>query len=330
MKIVYLLLILIIACNPSTNTLGDNIFEKEVVNVKPLQVELESSTAEEELILDTTLNCVASEGVPPHTYSWSSNLECDSECFVYLDKIGNYEVNCTVTDSKGNRESSSLILKVIKKQVNVDQIITFGDSLTYGHGLKSLDYNWPTLLSKKFKNAELKNFAISGATTYSVKDYQIQQFNDSEKSKLVFLWIGSNDVKKFFDLNDFKYNYITILQELKKIKNAEVIVISIPDASKLPVADEIEDQVNYFLKDYGVEISVQDITSDIMNSYNKIVIESAEEYGFEVIDMFNYMNQFDELYISDDKFHPNRIGHKLLADKIYSDLVELYPETDFN
>ena len=102
---------------------------------------------------------------------------------------------------------------------------------------------WPVLYAQSFKKAHVYNYAISGATTFSVKDYQLKFFWDDSKKfdldseyKLIFLWIGSNDVKKLFDPIVFQQNYEAIVDQLMSIPNKDLILMTIPDASKLPVA----------------------------------------------------------------------------------------------
>lgn len=205
-----------------------------------------------------------------------------------------------------------------------DAIIAFGDSLTYGEGVEDKTKIWPYLFANGTK---LYNYAISGATTYSVKTFQLQEYlkEDIKGNKLIFVWIGANDAANFYLLGDFEQNYRYIINQLMK-ENVTLILMNIPDASKLQVANVVEQQVNEELNQYAAEYGVQvtvpikTLTREILAQYNKIIQNMADEKGLKVIDMFNFMDAFEANMITEDQFHPNELGHKMIAEKVKEEI----------
>ncbi len=304
---------------------------------EPLEVNVGSDLVNGTLSLDSDVYCDVNGGKVPYEYSWTMNGEiiedCLDSCKFNLDKVGVYEVKCNVKDSLGNETTDSIRLIVEKEKVKIDSMITFGDSLTYGHALENpKEDNWAELYRLDLLDADMYNYAKDGAKTSDILDNQLVEFkNDTiaDGNKLVFLWVGANDIVALVSHDEFKENYINILDELIVIEDATVVLINIPDASKLSVADDIEKGLNDLLSDFGFTLAIKRLTKDVVSSYNEIIYSLADEYRLNVVDMYSFMDSFNDEMISDDRFHPNELGHEMIKDEIKHDVVELYFETEF-
>ena len=185
--------------------------------------------------------------------------------------------------------------------------------------------NWLYLYSQKFEHATLYNYAVSGSTTSDVKEKQLTSIKDIDKNKIIFLWIGVNDIVRFISLSQFAENYLFIINKLSTIENSTIILINIPDVSKLSIAGQVEQEINYLVEGLGIDIPVKTITKDIINRYNDAIYEIADDNNISVIDMFSYLETFDDDLITEDRFHPNEKGHKMITQKIDEDVEKIFP-----
>ncbi|MBU0614634.1 MAG: SGNH/GDSL hydrolase family protein [Nanoarchaeota archaeon] len=299
--------------------------------VQPLSVELDSENVTGIVFLDTELKCVVAGGKEPYTISWSMGNCSGKDCRLQVG-IGSYDVACKVKDARGTQGEASIEINVEKKQKDIDIVITLGDSLTEGFGLISpKDSNWASLFSKKY-NATLHNLAVSGADTFVVIEQQLPKYRrlNISQNSIVFLWIGANDIATFTIPNDFKQNYADIVAELVS-KGADLILLNIPDASKLSVADDVQSQVDSYFEQFGFSsgLSVGGITKEIIDVYNNMIYQVARDYNLDVVDIYSYMDRFSDDVISSDRFHPNEEGHKLIAEKVETEFESFYPDVTF-
>ncbi|MFC1728479.1 SGNH/GDSL hydrolase family protein [Nanoarchaeota archaeon] len=199
----------------------------------------------------------------------------------------------------------------------IEEIIAIGDSLTYGESLENENNCWISLYSNQTK---LHNYAVSGATTFGARYSQLLEFKKEPvgSKRLVFMWIGANDAASFISLPNFEDNYRAIVNEILDMENTTLILINIPDASKLSVAETVQTQVDEYLSQYGVQtnIEVKTVTKDVLAQYNSVIKSIADENNLTLIDMFGFLETFDNSMISADLFHPNEKGHRLIAEKI--------------
>ncbi len=312
--------------------------------VSPLSLNMFTEDATGEQELQTEILCIPKGGQQPYTYTWNSETialdGCTSQqCSISIKDIGVHTISCSVYDNNNEKKTADITITLTKKKVPIDSIIVFGDSLTYGYGLENpAQDNWAAQFSSTLTDANIYNYAVSGATTYSVKEYQIGQYNKdkdtlnlNEQRKLVFLWIGVNDIKNLIPLQDFKTNMREIIHDISTIRNSNAIVLTIPDVSTLGVTDNIEKGVNTFLSDIGVEgeLAVKELSKDVIISYNDVLVSLANKSHIKVIDIFSFMEHIDDQLITADQFHPNEAGHKEIAEKIKDDLEILYPTETF-
>jgi acyl-CoA thioesterase I len=284
----------------------------------PLEISLTANNATVYIHSQDSFYCNAANGTRTYAFIWNLDKNPINECFNQsvctqkFDTLGKYEINCEVSDGK-EKLNQSVLIEIVKIPKKIDYIIGFGDSLTYGFGVPQ-DKSWFYLYSDTFEDAKAYDYAINGATSYSVVEYQLSLFKNenisNQKSKLVFLWFGANDIKKLITAEEFKANYINTINEISSMPNTDIILITIPDVSKLQVATDIQQGLNDLISGFGVKLDVKGFGHDVIASYNQVILDLAKEYNLNVIDMFSYMANFDNSLISSDQFHPNGRGHE--------------------
>ncbi len=330
-----LLIILLVGCQTiikKEKTSQDNITKPSQENKptiqepqkEPLELTLTADKTEEELELKTTIYCQANKGEENYTYNWNNNCK-NNECEVTLNEIGNHTIKCTVSDGK-KEITKSITLEVKKQIINIETIIGYGDSLTQGFGLDNPETeNWLYQYSQNLE-VELINNAHEGDATSDILQTQLKN-KIPNKNKLIFLWIGANNILRLESTNKFFEEYNKIVNNLTQIPDSKLILMTIPDASKLSSAIEIEQGINQIL---GIEIDVKQIGKEIIKNYNDVIWATAEQNNLNTIDMFTYMeDNFNQSLEGPDKFHPNKKGHELIAEKIKKDMQIFYPKKEF-
>ncbi len=302
--------------------------------VLPVQLSLTADNLSGVLSISTTAHCLASGGNGTYSYVWSglSTDGCSGQdCAVSISEIGNHAINCSVF-SGGRNASASLVLQVTKRARQISSVIVFGDSLSYGHGLDSPENeSWPALYAGTFKNAVLHNYAATGDETQEVLFAQLNKYREDTLepgNSLVFVWIGANDIKSFTVEQDFAENYAAILDDLEST-GSDVILMTIPDASALDIAEDVEQGINSLLSDVGLApIGLKAIGKEVIIRYNKIIWQESEKRGLHVIDMFEFMSSIPDELLIYDRVHPNAAGHALIARKVREDVASFYPLDD--
>lgn len=310
------------------------LFFISCVKTFPLEISLTAENTTVYIHSSDSFYCNAVNGTGNYNLTWRLDNKLIDECFnsstctKKFDILGKYEINCYVSDGK-QRLNQSAFIEVIKIPKKIGYIIGLGDSLTYGHGVPEKT-SWIYQYSKNFDDAQVYNYAINGATSYSVAEYQLSLFENEKipegKNKLIFLWFGANDIKKFISTEEFRSNYIKTIDYLSSVPNSDIILITIPDVSKLQVATDIEQGINDLISGLGVQLDIKGAGHDVILSYNNVVYDLAKQYNLNVIDMFTYMEKFDNSLISDDKFHPNEQGHKEISKTVNEEVTDFFKD----
>lgn len=293
-----------------------------------------------EINFSTTLHCLASGGAGAYAYVWSGVSSVDAcqtdSCAVVLATLGNHTVTCGVSSGEMN-SSVSIILQATKRARPIRDIIVFGDSLSYGHGLANpSSESWPALYAGTFKQATLHNYAVSGAGTRYVLENELPRFTNDARGKgamqgnsLVFVWIGANDVKVLLPLGEFEANYKRILDNLSAAGHKDLVLMTIPDVSRLSVASDVEQGVNAFLGNVGIApVDVKGMSRELITRYNAVIRHEAGARGLHVIDMFDFMQTIPDSLLIVDRVHPNAEGQTLIAWRVQDDVGSFYPLDD--
>ena len=186
-----------------------------------------------------------------------------------------------------------IFLTFYKKESNIqtlnpqDTILAFGDSLTYGYNAKKSE-SYPTILSQ-LSGIKVINAGVSGETS-SEGLLRLPQLLEDKNIKLMILFLGANDVLQRLPMENIKTNLKTMIQMAKE-KQIGVLLVSVPNLgifglSDLPLYSEISEEENVPL---------------LSNMYVEILEQPS---------------------LKSDQVHPNALGYKLMAEKIYEKVKE--------
>jgi lysophospholipase L1-like esterase len=162
-----------------------------------------------------------------------------------------------------------------------ENIICFGDSLTYGTGAKEgMDY--PSQLSRMISRSIL-NAGIPGDTTAAALD-RLQEDVLSKSPRIVLITLGGNDLKNG-------------VPKETAFKNLRKIILSIQDQGALVIVGGIE--MPFWGKGFG-------------EAYRAL----CEELGALLIP-----NVFEDIMgdrrLMSDRIHPNAAGYTIMAKKFH-------------
>ena len=197
-----------------------------------------------------------------------------------------------------------------------------------------------------------KNFAKNGLATAGLNEKILAKdevLESLENADIILVTMGSNDL-----LNEFKKEAQAILDTDTKFKSAgealnevkaavkdnPLLVLKIIDAlgnwdygafegEWIKAMDTItahkkEDSqiivTNIYNPVHNMELpgTMNKIVEDIIQNMNKMIEKRAEEYGYQVVDLF----QSDIVaFVQDDGLHPDQEGQELIADLVYKQLA---------
>ena len=170
-------------------------------------------------------------------------------------------------------------------QLKISSIVCFGDSLTKGYG-STEEKTYPYYL-QQLTNIPVINKGVNGNTS---KD-GLNRIDDilKEQNALVIVEFGANDFFQQIPLNETKKNIEQIVDKLQKAGDT-IVIVSTEDKQ---------------LKDY-----------------HNMLKNIAKERKILFID--GILNEIwnNRSFFSDD-IHPNSIGYKLVAEKIYKNIKHL-------
>jgi len=168
-----------------------------------------------------------------------------------------------------------------------DTILAFGDSLTYGHGA-SHNESYPALLSS-LSGHKVINAGINGDTSNEGLQ-RLPQLLQDKSIKLMILCFGGNDILRRQSMGKLKSN-LKMMISMAKTKNIDVLLIAVPDISL-----------------FGL-------------SPLELYEEVAEEGDVPLLGgvLANILSQPS---LKSDQIHPNALGYKQMANKIYESLKE--------
>ena len=163
-----------------------------------------------------------------------------------------------------------------------DRILAMGDSLTYGYGASSTQ-SYPSKLST-LTGLDVINAGINGETS-SEGLKRLNKVLEDHSIKLMLLCFGGNDIIQRKSMQALKSNLKEMIH-IAKAKKIKVLLISVPNVSlfglsPLSLYEEIADEENIPL--------ASGILSDILGNPS----------------------------YKSDQIHPNALGYKLMAEKVY-------------
>ena len=190
-------------------------------------------------------------------------------------------------------------------------ILGFGDSLTFGYGVKkgvSFIDRLPFLMSQKMPHIEWAsiNKGVNGDTS---RDALIRLKSDvlDLKPDIATILFGTNDSS----LNEYQY-----VSPYEFSANMEKIASGIKDAGTLAVLITPPPVTDSDFFPYN--------TNDRIEAYSYLIYEVSEKTLCPLIDLWKFMGSFDDPYISSllshDGIHINEKGYSVISDFISKEL----------
>ncbi len=195
------------------------------------------------------------------------------------------------------------------------KVACVGDSITYGHGIKSwARNNYPAQLQKLLGDEyHVANFGESGRTLspngdqpyWESKQYELSLEYDAD---ILVVMLGTNDSKpeNWTGVDDFVKHYNDLIESYLEV-NPEMRVIICTPAKSFFSGNKSEGTTNF------------DIQPNIVSEIRNAVRLFGLTQNFEVIDVYDLTENHREWFESDN-VHPSNDGARaiaqLVADKI--------------
>ena len=169
-------------------------------------------------------------------------------------------------------------------------VVAFGDSLTYGTGAEKVN-SYPAHLERMIGTPVI-NEGIPGETSELGLE-RLPSILEKYKPNLLLLCHGGNDILQKLNLEKTKEN-IERMIDLAQAKGVTVVLIGVPQWSGLLVQ-----------------------TADL---YDQIAKDTGVAYEDEAL-----ANIINDNTLKKDRVHPNRIGYRILAEKVRDTIFANYP-----
>ena len=168
-----------------------------------------------------------------------------------------------------------------------DTILAFGDSLTYGYNAKPNE-SYPSILSH-LSGMKVINAGIPAESSGDGLR-RLPKLLEDNNVKLMILFFGGNDIMQGVSMSELKTNLKTMIKRAKQ-KQIQVLLISVPNLSLFGLSD--------------------------LDLYDEVAKE-------EDIPLLSGMlaEILEQPSLKSDQIHPNALGYKIMAEKIYEKLKE--------
>ena len=210
-----------------------------------------------------------------------------------------------------NIDGQKNIIAIFKKNYigkNTSKFLALGDSYTIGQSVE-VNQRWPVQFLKELKSSvnAIDTLQIIARTGWRV-DQLKEAMNSSNLEPpygLVSLLIGVNNQYQGQNANDFRPEFIEILEKSIKLVNdrkERLFVVSIPDWGASP---------------YGFGFDRAKVSKEI-NDFNSVVKEESEKRGLRYFDITAISRRalLDRTLIASDGLHPSGKMYKLWVDKM--------------
>jgi len=210
-----------------------------------------------------------------------------------------------------NIDGQKNIIAIFKKNYigkNTSKFLALGDSYTIGQSVE-VNQRWPVQFLKELKSSvnAIDTLQIIARTGWRVDELK-EAMNSSNLEPpygLVSLLIGVNNQYQGQNANDFRPEFIEILEKSIKLVNdrkERLFVVSIPDWGASP---------------YGFGFDRAKVSKEI-NDFNSVVKEESEKRGLRYFDITAISRRalLDRTLIASDGLHPSGKMYKLWVDKM--------------
>ena len=217
-----------------------------------------------------------------------------------------------------NIDGQKNIIAIFKKNYigkNTSKFLALGDSYTIGQSVE-VNQRWPVQFLKELKSSvnAIDTLQIIARTGWRVDELK-EAMNSSNLEPpygLVSLLIGVNNQYQGQNANDFRPEFIEILEKSIKLVNdrkERLFVVSIPDWGASP---------------YGFGFDRAKVSKEI-NDFNSVVKEESEKRGLRYFDITAISRRalIDRTLIASDGLHPSGKMYKLWVDKIIPEISKI-------
>jgi lysophospholipase L1-like esterase len=226
------------------------------------------------------------------------------------------------------REVVEGVIKLFKKDL---QVVAIGDSLTQGVGDETKSGGYVGILNNTFEenniNINIENYGKRGnRTDQLLKRLEKEEIAESiQHADIVFITIGANDMMKIVK-NNFTNLHIELFNE-EKLEYLERLTAIFNKINEINPDTKIYliGFYNPFERYFGDIEELQMIVND-WNESSKSVTEEFENVNY--IPTSDLFSDSDIELLSDDHFHPNTSGYKLMAERILENMEEVSVEQE--
>ncbi len=159
-------------------------------------------------------------------------------------------------------------------------------------------------LELRGRNVRLVNLGIPGA-----KAGDIQAVADivvpGSRPELVTLWTGANDLIDGDSVEEFERDLEDILERLEESSEAFVVIGDLPDLTRLQRFIDNPSRV---------------VTTERVEAFNAAIERQANRFDVPIARL-SEVNMLEELTSDIDGFHPNNLGHSMIADKFLEVII---------
>jgi lysophospholipase L1-like esterase len=160
-------------------------------------------------------------------------------------------------------------------------------------------------LSQRVPHARLANLCISGATSATVLDRQVDRAV-AERPSIVTFFIGGNDLWRMVDPDRFRKNIEAVAARLEKT-GAPVLMGNLANMSHAPAASYAESLL-------GI---TRTMIEERVKAFNSAIGAVAARHRFTLVDLFGVGIADRPHYFCGDGFHPSAEGYSVWADLIW-------------
>ena len=161
-------------------------------------------------------------------------------------------------------------------------VLAFGDSLTFGYGVKTNE-SYPAKLAN-LSGLNVINAGISGELSFEGLK-RLENLLDKHKPKLLILCHGGNDILRRKSHDKLRYN-IKKMIDLALAKNINVLLVGVP---------------NFYTLGYGMVDLYEELAEEMDTMYEDNILSTV----------------LTKSSLKSDQIHPNAKGYEMMAEAFF-------------
>ena len=218
----------------------------------------------------------------------------------------------------------------IKTLWDINRVVTFGDSVTFGMSATSPELCWTSLLRAMLERwkggpVQLINKGVSGsilcretpAYEFAANPCGLERLEADvirQEPDLLVVAYGLNDSRGGTSPTVFRRDYQRMIREIREKSDPAIVCVNLYYMRR----EFYRDCPHWDHSDY-----------QITEEFNLILRQLAEENGLWYADVYSAQQGVDWL-VSADCCHPNDLGHQLIANRIFETVVRHCPPADLS